>query len=250
MLTFFLLLRTFVYAAYPLYALFPHVLVLHDSYDCGSDRFSVTFAIWGSTLTISLTPLTATMSTTVPGCKFIPSASVLALHSCPPTVTWPMPCRLSISLVTIACLPIMLSTFVLTRSLLKYLTAMGLVKNNSSRDTAKITGSVTRPVHELRQRSLPPLRLRRTICSSVPEWRPPHRSIRSIPQATRLSFRSYNHSFGFVVVSSVLQMYVYGNCNLRTILMVIVLSVDVFVVKKTASPLGHRLFCNFVILIL
>ena len=45
-------------------------------------------------------------------------------------------------------------------------------------------------------------------------------------------------------------MYVYGNCNLRTILMVIVLSVDVFVVKKTASPLGHRLFCcNFVILI-
>ena len=53
-----------------------------------------------------------------------------------------------------------------------------------------------------------------------------------------------------LVVSSVLQMYVYGNCNLRTILMVIVLSVDVFVVKKTASPLGHRLFCNFVILIL
>lgn len=66
----------------------------------------------------------------------------------------------------------------------------------------------------------------------------------------KVTIRSYNHSFGFVVVSSVLQMYVYGNCNLRTILMVIVLSVDVFVVKKTASPLGHRLFCNFVILIL
>ena len=63
-------------------------------------------------------------------------------------------------------------------------------------------------------------------------------------------YDQYHKPQGYHFAQIIPPLVVYGNCNLRTILMVIVLSVDVFVVKKTASPLGHRLFCNFVILIL
>ena len=79
-----------------------------------------------------------------------------------------------------------------------------------------------------------------------------HRSIRSIPQATRLPFHSCDHSFGFVVVSSVLQIVFCDNLYWCTIQDSIVLfsflipsggSAPACTLKDGTPVPGYRLCC-------
>ena len=53
----------------------------------------------------------------------------------PLIVTWPIPCRLLISMITISCLPTSDSALVLSLSRLKYFIAIGLVKNSNTAET-------------------------------------------------------------------------------------------------------------------
>ena len=90
-----------------------------------------------SASTISLTPSIEAILTTESFGNIIEASLLLAVHSFPPTITWPVSCRLWIGVVTTACWPIRLSRLVFSRSLLKCFTASGLVKHKRINETTR-----------------------------------------------------------------------------------------------------------------